>query len=238
MDTVTLAPESRRQGSMVELLPVVLMTTVMGSALVLSSERGAKWFLLTVAACLASFAGLFFRDHRLYAVWLVAACVPIAIQYPVFPGPNGTAGASIHGGGAAEVPMVNLVDFPIALLALVWLTDLGLGLKKLPRWTRMDSGAAVFFWLCLASMLNTTEYSLLLFELVRYLKYFLLYWALRTYIASPLYLWGIVAINVLMLIPSRWWRSFSISSTSGCPFPWAASWTWDTSSWRERSSSA
>jgi hypothetical protein len=169
--------------------------------LVLASEKGAKWFLMVVAALLAGFAGLVFRDHRLYGIWLLAACLPIAIQYPLFPGPNGSLGVSSHSGGALDEPMVNLVDFPIALLVLFWLVDLGLGTRRLPPWTKLDSGVVLFLWLCLASMFNTTEYALLVMELVRYLKYFLLYFVVRTYVVSPMYVWGVTAIGILMLVP-------------------------------------
>lgn len=172
--------------------------TVMGSGLILSSTHGLKWFLLTVLSYMAVCVGLFFKDIRLFGVWLFAACFPVGIQYKLLTHGNQHFFLK-HFGGAPDEPIVNLTDFPLALLILLWIIDIGISSRALPKWTRFDTGVLVFAALSLLSLYNTTEYALFVFEVMRYLKYYLLYWILRTYIDKPNYVWGIIAVGLLML---------------------------------------
>ena len=132
--------------------------------------------------------GLFFKDIRLYAVWFLSLCIPIGVQYKLF-SRGGQQFFVEHFGGAPDEPIVNLVDLPIVFLCLLWVIDFGVSKMEMPSWTIFDTWVAVFLIVSIFSVYNTTEHTLLIAEVVRYLKYYVVYWALRTYISgSSLYL--------------------------------------------------
>lgn len=178
--------------------PILILSIVLGGGLVLASSLGMKWVALTIIAYVAAAVGVVFKDKRLFAVCLAAACVPIGFQYNLW-----THGSKFsfmdHFGGALAEPVINLVDIPIALMALIWLADLRLGVVALPRWTRMDTLLICLIGSFLFSLYSTDEYLFFLFEILRYLKYLALYWMLRTYLVRPVYFWGILAINIGIL---------------------------------------
>ena len=184
--------------SFFDLFLIFFITLVLGSGLVISSSFGAKWFLLTVMGYTAIGVGLFFKDIRLYAVWFLSLCIPIVVQYKLF-SRGGQQFFVEHFGGAPDEPIVNLVDLPIVFLCLLWVIDFGVSKMEMPSWTIFDTWVAVFLIVSIFSVYNTTEHTLLIAEVVRYLKYYVVYWALRTYISGPVYIWGIIAISLLVL---------------------------------------
>jgi O-antigen ligase len=166
--------------------------------LIEAMSMGMKWGLAVVMAL--GVAGLWSLapDRRLAAFAGVIACVPVGVQYAFWT--HGDRYDFVrHGGGAPAEPMVWLVDFPIALLLLLFLTDLGFGRRRLPSWTRLDTWIAVFLGLSLLSLVNSTEPGLLACEMLRYLKYLALYWMIRTYADRAIYLWALVAISLLVV---------------------------------------
>ncbi|HKP94543.1 MAG TPA: O-antigen ligase family protein [Fibrobacteria bacterium] len=180
------------------LAPVILLSAVLGGGLVIAFDMGSKWIALTTMAYLAAAFGVVFKDKRLFAVCLAAACVPIGFQYNLW-----THGGKFtflnHFGGALAEPVIYLVDIPIALLALIWVADLRLGVVTLPRWSRMDTLLVSLIGAFLFSLYNTEEYFLFAFEVLRYLKYLAFYWMLRTYLVRPDFYWGILAVNIALL---------------------------------------
>lgn len=184
--------------NLVDFFLVFFITLLLGSGLTISSSFGAKWFLLTVMGYMVLGVGLLFKDIRLFCVLLLTACVPIGIQYKLF-SQGGQHFFVSHFGGAPDELIVNLVDLPIIFLFTLWIIDLGISKMEMPSWTRFDTWIAIFLMLSLLSVYNTSEHLLLLSETVRYLKYYLLYWVLRTYITTPLYIWGIIAVSLLVL---------------------------------------
>lgn len=181
-----------------DVLLIFFITLALGAGLVVSSSFGAKWFLLTVMGYSALGIGLFFKDIRLFAVWFLALCIPIGVQYKLF-SRSGQMFFVDHFGGAPDEPIVNLVDLPIVFLCSLWLIDLVVSKREMPSWTRFDTWVAVFLIVSLFSVYNTTEHMLLIAEAVRYMKYYFVYWALRTYITGPVYVWGIIVISLLVL---------------------------------------
>lgn len=165
-----------------------------GGWLLLFLPRGTKWVLFAVAAAVTAAALVLARDRRLMATLGIAAAVPLGLQYGFFS--HGARYATWdHFGGAPAEPMLRLVDLPIALLLLLWVVDVGLGRRSLPEWTRLDTAIALFLLLSLASLAVTNEPALLVAEMLRYAKYVLLFWALRTVIDRPEYLRGLVVVT-------------------------------------------
>jgi len=115
-----------------------------------------KWGLAVVMALGVAGLWTLAPDRRLAAFAGLIACVPVGVQYAFWT--HGDRYDFVrHGGGAPAEPIVWLVDFPIALLLLLFLTDLGFGRRRLPSWTRLDTWIAVFLGLSLLSLVNSTE---------------------------------------------------------------------------------
>ncbi len=171
---------------------------VLGTGLVSAFSMGGKWLALTGMAYLALAGLAFVRDRRMLVVCLISLCIPIGFQYNLW-----THGSKFtlteHFGGAPPEPVIFLVDLPILLLSLFWLWDLRTGRKRLPPWTRTDSLAVAFVCISLLSLFNTEEYLLVAFEAFRYLKYFLVYMMLRTYLDSPKAFWAVLAAQIGVL---------------------------------------
>lgn len=162
---------------------VLLAALLFSLVLVVSSGINFKWFFLGCVALTVVCTAAVFPDFRMFMVLLLTACIPIAIQYDLFNHGSKNTGIE-HFGGAQASLVVGLVDFPIILLLLIWLMDLAGGKIALPKWQRLDTYVVVFILLSTLSLFNTDEYALLLFEVVRYLKYFLVLWILRTYLTD------------------------------------------------------
>lgn len=191
-------PGASPLGSFAAIAAVALAAGVLGFVLIMASEKGAKWLVMVALGYLAISAGLLFNDKRLFGVWLLAGCVPIGFQYNLWS--HGSRFSFIdHFGGALPEPVINLVDLPIALLILMWIVDLRLGVKALPRWTGTDTLLMCLLGVSTFSLYITDEYALFAFEMLRYLKYLCLFWILRTYLDQPKYFWGILGINIWLL---------------------------------------
>ena len=175
-----------------------LVSLAMSAVLLAALARGAKWGLAVVAALVAGGVVLLARDRRLVAALGVAAGVPIGVQYGLL-SHGGRYDTYIHFGGAPAEPILCLVDIPIVLLAIFFIVDLGLGRRRLPAWTRLDTAIAVALALSLASVANTSEHALLFFEMARYAKYLVLFWALRTCVDRPDWIWGFTAVSLGVL---------------------------------------
>lgn len=189
---------SRSWGPLGSILPVAAIAGVLGFILIMAGDLGPKYLVMVILGYLAIAVGLVFSDKRLFGVWLLAACIPIGFQYNVFS--HGSKFSFIdHFGGALAEPVINMVDLPIALLAAIWVVDLRLGVKTLPRWSGTDSLLMCLLAASLLSLYSTEEYAYFAFEILRYLKYFMVYWILRTYLDKPIYYWGILAINIGLL---------------------------------------
>ncbi len=174
----------------------------MGGALVLSSAYGAKWFVMIFLSICAFFSMLYFNDLRVFGMWLLASCIPIVFQYRLLT--HGDKGHVLdHFGGAANEPVVSLVDFPIIFMLICLVVDLANNrFRKLPRWLFLDTLIVVFMVYSSFSLLNTTEHALFIFEMIRYIKYLALYWTLRIFLASTdEYAWGGIFVVSLLTLP-------------------------------------
>src|SRR5262245_9716528 len=140
-------------------LAAFVASLALSGILLVALARGAKWGLATVAALVAGGVLVVARDRRLVAALGVAAAAPIGVQYGLL-SHGGRYDTFTHFGGAQAQPVVSLVDFPIVLLAILFITDLGLGRRRLPAWTGLDTTIAVVMGLSLASVMNTTEHAL------------------------------------------------------------------------------
>ncbi len=184
-------------------LPVYLLIffacLIVGSGLVLSSSFGLKRFLAVVIGFLALSTGMMFKDLRFYAVGISVASVAFGVR--LYPGKlvQQRALSLYHHGGALPTVVIQLVDISILVIGCMWVFDIGTRAKKTPEWTRFDTAVLVFLSLSLFSVYNTTEYTLFVYEVLRYAKYYLLYWILRTYIDKPFYYWGCLCIILLTL---------------------------------------
>ena len=179
-------------------LAAFVASLAISGILLVALARGAKWGLATVAALVVGGVLVVARDRRLVAALGVAAAAPIGVQYGLL-SHGGRYDTFTHFGGAQAQPVVSLVDFPIVLLAILFITDLGLGRRRLPAWTGLDTAIAVVMGLSLASVMNTTEHALLFFEMARYLKYLVLYWALRTCVGRSDWIWGFTAVSLAVM---------------------------------------
>jgi len=179
-------------------LAAFLASLLLSGVLLAALARGAKWGLAVVAALVAGVVVVLARDRRLVAALGVAAGVPIGVQYGLL-SHGGRYDTYAHFGGAPGQPFLNLVDIPIILLAILFVVDLGFGRRRLPAWTRLDTAIAVALALSLASVANTSEHALLFFEMARYAKYLVLFWALRTCVDRPDWIWGFTAVSLGVL---------------------------------------
>lgn len=164
---------------------VAFAALVFALVFVISSGMGFKWFFLGCVALTAACVAVVFPNFRLFMVLLLTACIPVAIQYDLF-NHGGKYTVIEHFGGAQGSVVISLVDFPIMALFFVWLADLASAQVKLPAWTRLDTYVLLFILMSALSLFNTNEYALLWFEVVRYLKYFLLLWILRSYLVDEM----------------------------------------------------
>lgn len=210
-------PENSRHATVVRI--VVIAAALLFSALFVgSSSMGAKWFFLCCVTMLAAAFALVFPNFRLFLVLTLVACIPVAIQYKLFDRDNKYTILE-HFGGAQGTAVVSLVDFPIAALLLLWLVDLANQRVKPPKWLRFDTYVVLFLLVSALSMYNTDDYALLFFEVLRYLKYYLLFWMLRTYLEEPgfvrycLYVVVAVAGSQFLLACLQYFLFFSL------PFP-------------------
>jgi putative inorganic carbon (hco3(-)) transporter len=187
-----------RAGGTGSWLPAAAVAAALGTGLLAALYLGPKWLALAGTAYL-SLAGLAVaRDRRLLAVFLISACIPIGFQYNLWTHGNKFVLLQ-HFGGAPPEPVVFLVDLPLLLLSVFWLGDLRAGRKALPSWTATETLAVAFIGVSLLSLFNTEEYGLVLFETVRYVKYFLVYLMLRTYLDGPIAFWAVLAAQISVL---------------------------------------
>lgn len=180
------------------LFPAVLGATVLGGLLVVAAGMGSKWLVLTGLAYLALAGLLVAPNKRVLAVCLLSACVPIGFQYNFWTSGNKFSFIN-HFGGALAEPVLNMVDVPILLLLVLWIVDLRAKARALPVWTGTDTLVAAMLGVSMLSLFNTEEHLLFAFEMIRYLKYLLLYWMLRTYLDSPPAFWGILGAQIGVL---------------------------------------
>lgn len=183
-------------------LPIPVIAAACGWTLVLSSEHGAKWFVMFFLATIAFFIFLLFKNPYVFGSWLLASCAPVVFQYKLLSHGEDRGRVFDHFGGAINEPVLSLVDFPIVLLAVCWLADLAIHRKQpLPKWTKFDSLLVIFLVMSCASLYNSTEHALFTFEMLRYIKYLVLYWSLRTFLQkdNPWCLGGIFVVSILVL---------------------------------------
>ena len=216
MNTLSRAPESKRWG--LATIAMVLAALLFSIVLVVSSGMGFKWFFIAFVTLNAVCVAIVFPSFRLFVVLLLTACIPIAIQYNLFDHGNKYV-IMEHFGGAQGNLVINLVDFPIIVLFFVWLVDLASEKVTLPKWQSFDTLVVLFILASALSIFNTDEYALLLFEELRYLKYFLVLWMLRTYfqdeqtVVYALYVVGLVAGFQFLLALLQYFLFFTL------PFP-------------------
>lgn len=162
---------------------VVAAALLFSLIFVTSSGMGFKWFFLYCMFLMAVSVAVVFPNFRMFMVLLLAASIPVAIQYGVFN--HGNKNIIIdHFGGAQGSLTISFVDFPIIALFLVWISDLASTRRVLPKWTRLDTYVVVFMLVSALSLFNTDEYALLVFEELKYIKYYLLLWILRSYMVD------------------------------------------------------
>lgn len=163
---------------------ILIAAALLISALYVGSAgMGFKWFFLCCVTMLVVAFALVFPNFRLFMVLTLVASIPVAIQYRPFE--RSTKYTILdHFGGAEGTAVISLVDFPIAALFLLWLVDLASKRVRAPKWQRFDTCVVLFLLVSALSMFNTDEYALLFFEVLRYLKYYLLLWMLRTYLVE------------------------------------------------------
>jgi O-antigen ligase len=182
-------------------LAAPFIATAAGCTLVLSSAYGAKWFVMFFLATVAFFVLMLFKRPFVFGALLLACCAPIVFQYKLLThGENGRV--FDHFGGAVNEPVLSLVDFPILFLGICWVANLAIHRKDpMPKWTGFDSLVVLFLLISCLSLLNSTEHALFTFEMLRYLKYLVLYWSLRTFLEKndKWVLWGIFAMSLLVL---------------------------------------
>ncbi|HYV85005.1 MAG TPA: O-antigen ligase family protein [Patescibacteria group bacterium] len=198
--TPVLPPDGGRRpaGLLASVLVAAGLCVAISFVLIEAMSMGMKWGLAVVMALGVAGLWALAPDRRLAAVAGVIACIPVGVQYAFWT--HGDRYDFVrHGGGAPAEPIVWLVDFPIALLLLLFVADLGFGRRRLPSWTRLDTWIAIFLGLSLLSLVNSTEPGLLACEMLRYLKYFALYWMIRTYADRALYLWMLVGISLAVV---------------------------------------
>ena len=151
-------------------------------------------FMSVLFLCVATI----FHDLRLFFLILLCACVPIDLQYDVIN--HGKKFSTLeHWGGATDNPIVHLVDFPILVLIMMWLMDIATNSRKLPKWEKFDNLAILFLIISSFSVFNTEEYGLWFAEILRYCKYFMLLWILRTYFDNPNYIWWCLYVMSAMV---------------------------------------
>ncbi len=183
---------------------VGLLASAMGGGLLVASSFGGKWFLMVFLSYIAAAVALLFRDIRNFSMLLLFTCVPIGIQYQLWT--HDKANVIIeHFGGNPPEPVINLVDFPIYALILIWIADLAFLERRMPAWLPFDTCVLVFLLVSMLSIFNLssdgpTEFYLWLFEVLRYAKYYLLYWVLRTYVASPTAIHGFFGVSLAVLV--------------------------------------
>ena len=179
-------------------VPAVVGAAALGGVLLAAFSMGAKWTILIALGYFALAGLLVARNKRILSLCLLSACVPIGFQYNFWTHANKFSFID-HFGGALAEPVLNMVDVPILLLLVLWLTDLRTKARSVPAWTHTDTLVAAMLGISLFSLFNTEEYLLFVFEMARYLKYLLLYWMLRTYLDSPPAFWGILTAQISVL---------------------------------------
>jgi putative inorganic carbon (HCO3(-)) transporter len=113
------------------------------------------------------FVGLFIRKPRQYILTLLILSIQFQASKFIFKG-------IAHFGGAKGVE-IQLSDVGLALLILMWISDLSLHKRKLNLFPYITVPAILFLFAGGMSLVNSSYLHLSLFELIRIGKYFLLY---------------------------------------------------------------
>jgi putative inorganic carbon (HCO3(-)) transporter len=135
----------------------------------------ALFMLFCFGAVIAVFPG---RYWQMSSVYLAVAC-GIGVQFRLF-----THGVMIgeyrkHLGGAAPEPVINFIDVPIALIVGAALAAIAVRRAFPYKWTRFDTIVVLFIASSFLSIRQVADFPCFFLELFRYVKYALLYWALR-----------------------------------------------------------
>ena len=92
-----------------------------------------------------------------------------------------------HLEGTIPEPVINLIDLPLILILVTAFFPVIFRRKPLPGWTLFDTFILLFLATCLVSFTNAQDPLYAFFELLRYVKYVLLYVSLRIYFEKENY---------------------------------------------------
>jgi O-antigen ligase len=176
---------------------VILFAFLASLSLVVTMGMGFKWFFVGFVALNAICVSFIFPNFRLIVILVLTACIPIGLQLNIFDLSNKYSVVG-HFGGAPDTLIIHLIDFPIAILFVIWMADLSSKKIILPKWETIDTYIVLFLLVSSFSLFNTEEYRLFFFELFRYLKFYLLLWILRSYMKDPIFVQYSLYVIVLV----------------------------------------
>ena len=135
----------------------------------------ASFLVLGVAAALL----LFHRRLKTISLILFVIAQGIGAKYYLLTQHDPLSQHFEHLEGALAEPVLFLIDFPLALILALAAYRVFFRKVAPPRWTALDTAIIVFLAGSLASLFNAPDKALVVFEIMRYVKYVLGYWALR-----------------------------------------------------------
>ena len=165
-------------------LPVfacMLAAGLAGTMFVLSfsSMEGKYAVGSLLALCVAAVLLLFHRHLKTISLFLFVIAQGIGARYYLFTQHDPLSQRFEHLEGALAEPVLCLIDFPLALILALAAYRVFFRKFPSPRWTALDTAILVFLASSLASLFNAPDKALVAFEIMRYVKYIIGYWALR-----------------------------------------------------------
>lgn len=158
-----------------------------------------KYFLALILALVCSGALIVFRRHfvtfsffALIVASGIGACYRLRSQ-------NDSFYDYLHMGGALAEPVVYLIDFPIILVVGAAFLEVIVRKKAFPAWTLLDTLILIFLVSMSISFFNVKDFSFAFFEIVRYVKYVMLYMSLRVLFDEKILLrWLVIASTCIL----------------------------------------
>jgi O-antigen ligase len=164
-------------------LPVLLalFLGIFGTYLSLSLTSMSSKYTIIVCMGLIGIAALVYFHRYLTQLSLFAFVIATGIgaQYRFLTQNDQFYEGFNHHSGALAEPMIFLVDLPLFLILGIALYRIILLRWPLPKWTGLDTCIVLFLAACAISCFNAPNQPLAFFEILRYIKYTMLYLALR-----------------------------------------------------------
>ena len=168
---------------------VILLVGMAGAHFVNVASAVPTHYLVAFILILLGAAGLIMLRRHLPQIALFGLVIASGIPmfYRVWTQNDPLWDWKGHLEGTIPEPVINLIDLPLILILVTAFFPVIFRRKPLPAWTWLDICILLFLATCLTSFTNAQDHLYAFFELLRYVKYVMLYVALRIFFEKENY---------------------------------------------------